>query len=258
LNADGARISQVLCNLINNACKFTPAGGDIIVSARESDGDALIKVKDSGIGIPSDQLGNIFDMFSQVSDPVSDNQAGLGIGLALAKQLIEMHGGSIEAKVNADSPGSEFVVRLPSIGSAEKPSPKPSPVRRSAPSGRRILVVDDNFDSAESMATFLGVTGNNCRMAHSGQQALDMAEEFLPDVILLDIGLPGMDGYEVCRIIREQPWGEDICVIAMTGWGQPDDRQRSADAGFNAHLVKPVDITKLYELIDTVSPRKQT
>lgn len=257
LNADGARISQVLCNLINNACKFTPAGGDITVSARASDGDALIKVKDSGIGIPPEQLENIFDMFSQVGAPVSDNQSGLGIGLALAKQLVKMHGGSIVAKSNADSPGSEFIVRLPRIETAAETAPKPAATRKPAPSGRRILVVDDNFDSAESMSTFLGVTGNNCRMAHSGQQALDMAEEFSPDVILLDIGLPGMDGYEVCRIIREQPWGEDICVIAMTGWGQPDDRQRSADAGFNAHLVKPVDITKLYELINTVSPRKQ-
>jgi len=249
LDADAARLSQVLGNLINNACKFTPAGGRIEVGAECLDGSVLVKVKDSGIGIPQAQLSNIFDMFSQVSNPRDNTYGGMGIGLGLAKQLVEMHGGSIGARSDGEWKGSEFTVRLPMT------EPPPTPIAETAladgpaPSGCRILVVDDNFDSAESMATLLEHTGNECRMAHAGPEAIELAEAFAPNVILLDIGLPGMDGYEVCRAIREKSWGSDVWIIAMTGWGQAEDKKRSREAGFNAHLVKPVDITKLYELI---------
>jgi CheY-like chemotaxis protein len=214
----------------------------------------LIKVKDNGIGIAPNQLGSIFDMFAQARDLATDNFGGLGIGLALAKQLIEMHGGSIEAKSDGEFMGSEFVVRLPVIEGGMKRKIQPA-TERAAPSGRRILVVDDNFDSAESMAALLEMVGNDCRMAHSGHEAIEAAETFSPDVMLLDIGLPGIDGYEVCRTIREKPWGKNIWIIAMTGWGQAEDRKRSSEAGFNAHLVKPIDIAKLYDQIESAPPR---
>lgn len=248
LNADSSRISQVLCNLINNACKYTPAGGTVDVRAERQDNAVEIKVKDSGIGIPREQLNTIFEMFAQVRGPLTDPRGGLGIGLALAKQLIEMHGGSITAHSAGEWTGSEFVVRLPVMN--EIPAERPqSESRASLPTGWRILVVDDNFDSAESMAILLSMSGNECVIAHDGRAAIELAESFKPAVMLLDIGLPEMDGYEVCRIIREQDWGRSITIIAMTGWGQPEDRQRSKDAGFSAHLVKPVDISKLSALL---------
>jgi len=250
LNADSARLSQVLGNLINNACKFTPAGGSVNIAAERVNGDVMVRVIDTGIGIPPEQLANIFDMFAQASTAHGDNASGLGIGLALAKQLTEMHGGSIEAKSGGDNVGSEFIIRLPVLEGVFEAAPQSRPAERPASSGWRILVVDDNLDSAESMATLLEMTGNECRMAHGGHQALEIAESFQPQIMLLDIGLPGMDGYEVCKTIRQTPWGRSIKIIAMTGWGQAEDRQRSNEAGFDAHLVKPVDIDKMYELID--------
>jgi PAS domain S-box-containing protein len=258
LNADPARLSQVFGNLINNACKFTPGGGEISVSAQRVNGEVLIKVKDSGIGIAPEQLGSIFDMFAQARDLATDNLGGLGIGLALARQLVEMHGGSIEAKSDGEFTGSEFLVRLPVIEGGNDHHAQPANTERLAPSGRRILVVDDNFDSAESMTLLLEMAGNECRMAHSGTEAIESTEAFSPDVLLLDIGLPGIDGYEVCRTIREKPWGKDIWIIAMTGWGQAEDRKRSSEAGFNAHLVKPIDIAKLYDQIESAPRRRST
>ena len=168
-----------------------------------------------------------------------------------------MHGGTIEAKSGGEFSGSEFTVRLPIMKEAGARGIQASAATPQAPSGRRILVVDDNYDSAESMATLLQLSGNECMMAHSGPEAINAAKEFLPDVMLLDIGLPGVDGYEVCRAIREQPWGGRIWIMAMTGWGQDEDRARSKEAGFNAHLVKPVDIIKLNELIDAVPARQR-
>ena len=254
VDADAMRLSQVLGNLINNACKFTPRGGDIRISADRENGDVLIKVKDSGIGIPPNRLANIFDMFSQIGSPAGESKGGLGIGLALAKQLIEMHGGGIEAKSDGIGTGSEFTVRLPALSEVEALVPEtPHPQPRAG--GRRILVVDDNADSAESMCVLLELYGNECRMAHSGPEAVRMAEEVVPDVILLDIGLPGMDGYQVCRTIRTRFSADQIGIIAMTGWGQAEDLKRSKEAGFNNHLVKPVAINELNELLKSMPAR---
>jgi len=248
LNADSARISQVLCNLINNACKYTPAGGNLEVSAIQRGNAVEIRVKDSGIGIPREQLNTIFQMFAQVRGPLTDPRGGLGIGLALARQLVEMHGGSITAHSDGEWTGSEFVIWLPVMN--EIPAERTQPETHAPlPTEWRILVVDDNYDSAESMGTLLSMSGNECMMAHDGSAAIALAESFKPDVMLLDIGLPEMDGYEVCRTIRKQDWGRSITIIAMTGWGQAEDRQRSKDAGFSAHLVKPVDISKLNALL---------
>jgi len=257
LDADAARLCQVLGNLINNACKFTPVGGSIEVAAKVSANDVRVSVKDSGIGIPPDETKNIFEMFAQAGSRVGDRNGGLGIGLALAKRLIEMHGGSIEVASGGHMTGSEFVIRMPVIQLDAKVKPITVAPEPAAPAGRRILVVDDNFDSAESMTVLLQISGNECKMAHTGTQALKLAEEYSPDLILLDIGLPGVDGYEVCRAIRDQPWGKTISIVAMTGWGQSEDRQRSAHAGFNAHLVKPVDMIKLYEIMEAVPPRSK-
>lgn len=251
LNADPARISQILCNLINNACKFTPNKGSIHLKAERRNGDVEIKVRDSGVGIPRDQLDRIFDMFAQVGGPMKDARGGLGIGLALAKQLIEMHGGSITGYSEGEGTGTEFVVRLPAMQQLPVRRPR-AESQTDLPAGRRILVVDDNFDSAESMATLLSMSGNECEMAHDGTIAIQIAETFKPDVILLDIGLPGINGFEVCRTIREKPWGPGIHIIAMTGWGQPEDLQRSKEAGFDDHLVKPIDLSKLSVLIGAV------
>jgi PAS domain S-box-containing protein len=255
LNADAARISQVLGNLINNACKFTPDGGEIKVRAETVNGDVIISVRDSGVGIADGQLSGIFEMFSQVRNPISDDFGGLGIGLALAKQLVEMHGGSIEAKSDGEWLGSEFLVRLPVMDAAEVPAAPPEEIQIPAPSGKRVLVVDDNYDSADSMATLLKLTGNECKIAHSGHTAVELAETFGPDIILLDIGLPHMDGYEVCKTIRAQSWGADISIIAMTGWGQDEDRKRSREAGFDFHLVKPVDFRELSRLVADIPQR---
>ncbi|HEX7295419.1 MAG TPA: PAS domain S-box protein, partial [Pyrinomonadaceae bacterium] len=251
LNADRARLAQVFGNLLNNSCKYTKAGGHISVSAKRLDNELLVTVKDDGLGIPQDKLDTIFDMFMQVDRTSERAQAGLGIGLTLVKRLTEMHGGSIEAKSKGEGEGSEFIVRLPIVN-------RPSSVVQPSPTAdftakRRILIVDDNKDSADSLSMLLELTGNEIFTAHDGVEAVAAIEQHRPEVVLLDIGLPKLDGHEVCRRVREQPWGKDIVVIALTGWGQEDDRRRSEEAGFNGHLVKPVDYDKLLELLSTLT-----
>jgi PAS domain S-box-containing protein len=257
LDADAARLSQVLGNLVTNACKFTPKGGNIELKVTQANSDVVITVKDNGIGIHPEQLGNVFNMFARLQGPLTDNRGGLGIGLALAKQFVELHGGTIEARSDGEWAGSEFVVRLRSMAGAPQPAAKPKPAD-TLPGGHRILVVDDNLDSATSMSMLLSLAQNECATAHDGRHALDLAETFQPDLVLLDIGLPEMDGYEVCRSMRQQPWGKNIWIIAMTGWGQAEDRERSKAAGFNAHLVKPVSISKLTELMNEMPSRGLT
>ena len=256
LNADRARLAQVFGNLLNNSSKYTGPEGTISLSASRLDGEVLVAVKDNGAGIPQDKLDSIFDMFMQVDRTSEQSQAGLGIGLTLVKRLTEMHGGSIEARSAGEGQGSEFVVRLPVLS---KPSglSQPETAVGSSPE-RRILIVDDNRDSADSLAMLLEITNNKTYMAHDGVEALEAMEKYRPEVVLLDIGLPRLDGHEVCRRIREQPWGKNIVIIALTGWGQEDDRRKSEEAGFNGHLVKPVDYDKLLELLSSLTARSAT
>ena len=253
LNADRTRLAQVFGNLLNNSCKYTKPNGAISVSAKRVDDEVLVTVNDNGAGIPPDKLDTIFDMFMQVDGTSDRAQGGLGIGLTLVKRLAEMHGGSIEASSAGEGQGSEFVVRLP-ILSKRTAGPQSEPDTASEPSlERRILIVDDNLDSADSLAMLLEITGNKTYMAHDGVEAIEAINKYRPEVVLLDIGLPKLDGHEVCRHVREQPWGKDIVVIALTGWGQEDDRRKSEEAGFNGHLVKPVDYDKLLELLNSLT-----
>ena len=251
LNADRTRLAQVFGNLLNNSCKYTKPNGTISLSAKRLDSEVLVTVRDNGAGIPQDKLERIFDMFMQVDRSAERSQSGLGIGLTLVKRLTEMHGGSIEANSGGAGEGSEFVVRLPVL-SRPTFAPQPAP-KAEVETQRRILIVDDNRDSADSLAMLLELTGNKTFMAHDGIEAVEAIEKHRPEVVLLDIGLPKLDGHEVCRRVREQPWGKNIVVIALTGWGQDDDRRRSQEAGFNGHLVKPVDYDKLLDLLSTLT-----
>lgn len=253
LDADPVRLAQVVSNLLNNACKFAGQQGRISLSVEPRENDVEIIVKDNGIGIPPNMLEPIFEMFSQVDQSLERSRSGLGIGLTLARRLVELHGGSIKALSDGPGTGSEFIVHLPvnveqtPLTTMEPATLKPSEARR------RILVVDDNRDSAESLATLLSVSGNETFLAYDGIEAVEAANKHRPDVILLDIGLPRLNGFDVCRRIRENGWAEQILIIALTGWGQEEDRRKSAAAGFDGHLVKPVDLAQLMNLLDRQS-----
>lgn len=248
LNADRARLAQVFGNLLNNSCKYTSSNGTITLSAKRAGNEVLVTVRDNGAGIPPDKIDSIFDMFMQVDRNSERSQDGLGIGLTLVKRLVEMHGGSIEARSEGEGRGSEFIVRLPLICQPAVSAPVSDNNSASA-TQRRVLIVDDNRDSADSLAMLLEITGNKTFLAHDGLEALDAIEKYRPEVVLLDIGLPKLDGHEVCRRVREKSWGKDIVIIALTGWGQEDDRRKSEEAGFNGHLVKPVDYDNLLSLL---------
>jgi PAS domain S-box-containing protein len=250
LRADATRLAQVISNLLNNACKYTESGGQIVLAAQRLGSDVQIEVKDNGIGIPPDRLPNIFDMFSQVQDSLSRSQGGLGIGLSLVKRLVEMHGGHVEARSDGLGQGSEFRIRMPIIvAPSDDIAAAKQRVRSSLKSQLRILVVDDNRDAAKTQAILLRTMGNDVITAHDGQEACQQATNFRPDVVLLDIGLPKMNGYEVARYIRQQSWGPSIVLIAVTGWGQDDDRARTEQAGFDHHLVKPVEPASLMKFL---------
>ena len=249
IDGDAGRLAQVIGNLLNNACKFTNRGGHIILDVSRAGTEAIIRVRDDGIGIAADDLPGLFDMFVQVDTSLERSRDGLGIGLTLVKTLVELHGGSIEAHSDGPGRGSEFIVRLPAATTASEaprlePQP-PAPPRAS----RRVLVVDDNADAAESLAMLLTFSGHETRQAHDGAEAVKTAEEFRPDVVLLDIGLPVMNGYEACRRLRQEPWGRSMLLVALTGWGQEEDREQSRDAGFDVHMVKPVDHEALLDVI---------
>jgi signal transduction histidine kinase len=251
VQGDLTRLAQVLGNLLNNSAKYTEKGGRISITVRRQGAQAVVQVCDSGIGIPPDMLPHVFEMFAQVDRSVGRSQGGLGIGLTLVKSLVEMHGGTITAASAGPGQGSEFTVSLP-LAPATADSAPPPPQEKDAglkASDRRILVVDDNVDSAEAMAMMLQMAGNEVRMSHDGPSALAEAANFRPDVVLLDIGLPGMDGYEVARRLRALPHLQQALLIAQTGWGQADDRRRAREAGFDHHLVKPVELSALHELI---------
>lgn len=252
LNADRTRLAQVFGNLLNNSSKYTRPEGSISLLAKRSGDEVVVTVKDNGAGIPPDKLDSIFDMFMQVDRTADRSQDGLGIGLTLVKRLVEMHGGTIEPRSAGEGMGSEFVVRLPILSVPASAAGDGAGVRREA-APRRILIVDDNRDSAESLAMLLGITNNQTYLAHDGEEALEAIETHRPEVVLLDIGLPKLDGHEVCRRVRAQSWGKEIVMIALTGWGQESDRRKSQEAGFNGHLVKPVVYEKLLELLNNLT-----
>jgi PAS domain S-box-containing protein len=246
LHADATRLAQVFGNLLTNASRYSPTGATITVTVRREGEDVEVRVRDTGIGIPPDKLQDVFEMFTQVAAH-GQTQGGLGIGLTLARRLVGLHGGTIEARSEGEGKGSEFIVRLPVL--AQVPALDVVTDEPAAAAPRRVLVVDDNEDAAESLAMLLGFNGNETHLAYDGETALVAAEKFRPDLILLDIGLPRMNGHEVCRRLRAQPWGKDLKVVALTGWGQEQDRRLTAEAGFDGHLVKPVDPATLNEVL---------
>jgi PAS domain S-box-containing protein len=253
LDADGTRLSQVLMNLLNNAAKFTDPGGHISLQAQRENGTVVLRVRDSGAGIPTDKLSQIFDMFAQVDRSLERARGGLGIGLSLVRALVEMHGGKVEARSEGPGRGSEFIVQLPLPADASLEHERRGQGFLDGglphPAGRRILVVDDNEDAADSLSLLLGAMGYDTRAAYDGRSALEAVPEFKPSLVLLDIGMPGMNGYEVARSMRQRPELANTILVALTGWGQNEDRQRSREAGFHHHLVKPVDAAMLRELL---------
>jgi PAS domain S-box-containing protein len=251
VEADVTRLCQIVANLLNNAAKYTPEGGRIEVAAERQGGQALISVQDSGVGIPPQMLPRVFDMFAQVDRTLERSQGGLGIGLALVKRLIEMHGGSVEAHSEGPDRGCRFELRMPLAAPQPATLPcAPAQALQSEPhSNCRVLVVDDNLDSAESLSMVLSMLGYETQMAHDGLEAVRSAERQRPRVVLLDIGLPKLNGHDAARQIRQQPWGRDMLLIALSGWGQEEDRRKSREAGFDHHFVKPVDFEVLTELI---------
>jgi PAS domain S-box-containing protein len=256
LDADHTRLAQVFSNLLTNSAKYTEPGGRIALAAEVRDGAVTVTVTDTGIGIPADALPTIFDMFSQVDRGTERTAGGLGIGLALVKGLVEMHGGAVAAESPGPCRGSTFRVTLP----VAEPQPGDIPATgegdRREGAGRRVLVVDDNEDGAVSMATMLQLLGDEVRTAHDGVEAVEAARAFRPEVILMDVGMPRLDGYEATRRIRGEPWGAGVTVIAVTGWGHESDRERSRAAGCDAHLVKPVNLADLDALLtDLRGPR---
>jgi PAS domain S-box-containing protein len=251
LNADPIRLAQVFSNLLDNAAKYTERGGHVWLTAGREGGEVVVSVRDTGIGVAADQLPRLFEMFSQAAPALERSQEGLGIGLALVRGLVELHGGSVEARSAGPGRGSEFTVRLPVAKTPVQSRQELSAGGGKADAGpkRRILVVDDNRDAADSLAMMLRLAGHDIRTAHDGLEAVQAAATFRPDVALLDIGMPKMNGYEAARHIRQQPWGREMLLVALTGWGQEEDKRRTFEAGFDHHLTKPVEPTALENLL---------
>ncbi|MES2787491.1 MAG: ATP-binding protein [Pseudomonadota bacterium] len=250
LMADPTRLAQALGNLLNNAAKYTPQGGRILVHAYQQGNQAVIEITDNGVGIPAEMQEKVFSLFTQVGRTLDRSQGGLGIGLYLVRSLIEMHGGTVSGRSDGPGKGSTFTVRIPCLLQA---APQVEPVSASpetpVDSGLKVLVVDDNVDAAETLATVLEMTGRRTRTVFDGREVLDAAREFDPDVVLLDIGLPGLTGYEVARLLRADPRFSRTLLVALTGWGGEEDRRKSREAGFDEHLTKPVDLSAIEPLL---------
>jgi CheY-like chemotaxis protein/two-component sensor histidine kinase len=251
LEADPARLSQVVSNLLTNAAKYTPPGGRINVTAYLADTELVVCVSDTGIGISAEMLPRIFEMFMQVDKALGRATDGLGIGLTLARRIVEMHGGAIAATSGGQGRGAEFTIRLPALDRQTRSAETDDDLDISPlPHALRVLVVDDNRDAAEMLAALLGAWGQQTTLAFDGRTAIDLGETFAPDVVLLDLGMPHLDGYETARLIRGRPWGAATLLVAVTGWGQPHDRDRSQASGFDHHLVKPVAPAALRALLE--------
>jgi CheY-like chemotaxis protein/anti-sigma regulatory factor (Ser/Thr protein kinase) len=251
VEADPVRLTQVLANLLNNAAKYTDPGGRISLTASRDEDCIVVSVRDTGFGMPAELLPKVFEPFVQGHS--ERGQGGLGIGLTLAKRLVDMHGGTIDARSEGPGRGSEFVVRLPT--SALRPAAGPRATSQepiAAQASQRVLVVDDNEDAADSMAMLLQLLGVNTHVVYNGPDALKALVSYQPTVVLLDIGMPGMDGKEVARRIRQYPTGRSITVIALTGWGQEEDRRRTMAAGFDFHMIKPADINTLRAMLTSL------
>jgi len=263
VDGDQTRLIQVLSNMLQNAAKFTDSGGRIALKVTCQAPYAIISVKDTGIGIPAESVPRLFELFARFHAQHESGRSGLGIGLALVRRLVEMHGGSVTARSDGLGHGAEFIVRLPLLDVQASPAPGHSntPDTAARDESRRILIADDNHDAAEALGTLLTLRGHDVRTVHDGVEALAAAETFEPHVLLLDLGMPNMDGYETARQARRRTWGKQAIIVALTGWGQQQDRQRTAEAGFDAHLVKPVTDVQLIQALDamgTTSDRAAT
>jgi PAS domain S-box-containing protein len=255
LEADPPRLGQVFANILSNAAKYTEKSGRIWLTAERQGAEVVVSVRDTGIGIATEHLPHIFEMFSQVTPALERSQGGLGIGLALVKGLVELHGGSVEAHSGGTGLGSEFTVRLPIVDAPVQATQKSDDIgEKSGFGGRcRILIADDLRDSVDSLAMMLRLVGHDIQTAHDGLEAVQAAATFRPDVALLDIGMPRMNGYEAARHIREHEWGKSMILVALTGWGQEDDKRRATEAGFDHHLTKPVEPAALEKLLAVFS-----
>jgi len=253
VDADITRITQVVTNLLTNAAKYTPEGGRITLAAGRDGDRAVVRVTDTGLGIPADMLAEVFEMFTQVNRTLDRSQGGLGIGLALVKRLVEMHGGTIAAASPGPGRGSTFTVRLPLAADDPAAAPPAATAERSPPGRLRVLVVDDNVDAADSLAMLLDLSGHETRAAYSGLAALDVVRGFVPDVAFLDLGLPGMDGHELARRFRQDPTLGAVTLVALTGWGSPDDRQKTRAAGFDHHVTKPAETAEVERLLGSIA-----
>jgi signal transduction histidine kinase len=256
IEADPTRMEQVVANLLNNAAKYTGEGGNVWLSVTQEGPEAILKVRDTGIGIPGEMLPKIFDLFTQLNRSLDRSQGGLGVGLTLVRRLVEMHGGSVQASSAGPDQGSEFVVRLPALPPlVPQVTGRQDSVKDGIPAvTRRVLIVDDNEMVAESLAMIVRLNGHVVREAHDGEEALEAVREFHPDVVLLDIGLPGMNGYEVARRIRRE-LDQRLTLVALTGYGREEDRRRSREAGFDHHLTKPIDPDALESFLCEFSPK---
>jgi CheY-like chemotaxis protein/two-component sensor histidine kinase len=257
VEGDATRLTQVVTNLLDNAAKYTDPGGKVWLSGEREGEMAVIRVKDSGIGIPSELQTRIFDMFTQSAPSLERSQGGLGVGLALVERLIKLHGGTVTAYSAGAGHGSQFTIRLPAATQKGAVHERHEAPLRPAASRCRVLVVDDNVDSVDTLATLLRMMGHEVVTAGDGEAGLDKAEEFHPHVAVLDIGLPKVNGYDLAKQIRQQPWAKDVILVALTGWGQVEHRLRSKESGFNHHLTKPVDFDLLQEILaaaDTCLP----
>ena len=260
LNVDPTRMAQVFSNLLNNAAKYTDHGGQLQLQARVDGDEAIVSVIDNGIGVPEHQVGAVLEMFGQVDNSLERSEGGLGIGLSLAKRLVEMHNGRIDLHRGPDGRGTAVDVRVATVTPPlcqQSALPAPSPTAADG-RPRRVLVVDDNVDSAKTLAMVLDVMGHQTTLANDGLEAVRLAQDFQPEIVLLDIGMPRLNGYEACKQIRAQAWATQVIIIAVTGWGHDEDRRRSKDAGFDLHLVKPLDPLVVERLMRKLEPGRES